>query len=130
MERLSSADFSSAEHQTLLRLIQESLEQDLVEPLQYVLQQLSLPLLEITDTILEKTRGLESNLSRLLDDLLRAVLQRRQRSLNQQIDYLRFALQEASENEPAVDPSFQHKMLLLTQTRFKLDKALKKVTSH
>jgi DNA repair ATPase RecN len=61
---------------------------------------------------------------------LRAVLQRRQRSLNQQIDYLRFALQEVSENDPAANPSFQQKMLLLTQTRFKLDKALKKVTSH
>jgi DNA primase len=130
LERLSSGDFSSAEHQTLLRLLQESLEQDLLEPLQYVLQQLSLPLLEITDTILEKTKGLESNLSRLSDDLLRAVLQRRQRSLNQQIDYLRFALQEVSENDPAANPSFQQKMLLLTQTRFKLDKALKKVTSH
>lgn len=130
LERLSPADFSSAEHQTLLRLLQESLEQDLLEPLQYVLQQLSLPLLEITDTILEKTKGLESNLSRLSDDLLRAVLQRRQRSLNQQIDYLRFALQEAPENDPAASPSFQQKMLLLTQTRFKLDRALKKVTSH
>jgi hypothetical protein len=130
LERLSSGDFSSAEHQTLLRLLQESLEQDLLEPLQYVLQQLSLPLLEITDTILEKTKGLESNLSRLSDDLLRAVLQRRQRNLNQQIDYLRFALQEVSENDPAANPSFQQKILLLTQTRFKLDKALKKVTSH
>lgn len=130
LERLSSDDFSSIEQQTLLRLLQESLEQDLLEPLQYVLQQLTLPLLEIADTMLEKTKGLESNRSRLSDDLLRAVLQRRQRSLNQQIEYLRFALQEASESDPAENPSFQQKMLHLTQRRFKLDKALKKVTSH
>jgi DNA primase len=130
LERLSPNDFSSAEHQTLLRLLQESLEQDLLEPLQYVLQHLSLPLLEIADTILEKTEGLQSNPQRLLDDLLRAVLQRRQRNLNQQIDYLRFALQETPQNDPSASQSYQQKMLLLAQTRFKLDKALKKVTSH
>lgn len=113
-----------------MRLLQESLEQDLLEPLQYVLQHLSLPLLEIADTILEKTEGLQSNPQRLLDDLLRAVLQRRQRNLNQQIDYLRFALQETPQNDPSASQSYQQKMLLLAQTRFKLDKALKKVTSH
>lgn len=130
LERLSPSDFSSAEHQTLLRLLQEALEQDLLEPLQYVLQNLSLPLLEVGESILGKTTGLEANPQRLLEDLLRAVLQRRQRNLNQQIDYLRFALQETPETDSSAEHSFQQKMLSLTRTRFKIDKALKKVTSH
>ncbi len=127
LERLSPSDFSSAEHQTLLRLLQESLEQDLLEPLPYILQHLSLPLLEMSEEILKKSDGLEATPQRLLDDLLRAVLQRRQRNLTQQLDYLRFALQEG---DPSANPSFQQKILSLTQTRYKLDKALKKVTSH
>ncbi|MCX8061763.1 MAG: DNA primase [Anaerolineales bacterium] len=130
LERLLPSDFSSVEHQTLLRLLQEALEQDLVEPLQYVLQHLSLPMLEVSEAILEKTAGLEANPHRLLDDLLRAVLQRRQRSLNQQIDYLRFALQEAQTDAPLGELSIKQEMLSLTQTRFKIDKALKRVTSH
>lgn len=130
LERLSPSDFSSAEYQTLLRLLQEALEQDLLPPLQYVLQHLSLPLLEVSEAVLEKTAGLEANPQRLLEDVLRAVLQRRQRNLNQQIDYLRFALQEVPENDLPAAQSFQQRVLSLSQTRFKIDKALKKVTSH
>lgn len=130
LERLSPIDFSSAEYQTLLRLLQEALEQDLLPPLQYVLQHLSLPLLEVSEAVLEKTAGLEANPQRLLEDVLRAVLQRRQRNLNQQIDYLRFALQEMPENDHPAVRSFQQRVLSLSQTRFKIDKALKKVTSH
>lgn len=130
LDRLSPSDFSSAEHQTLLRLLREALEQDLLEPLQYVLQHLSLEMLDASEVILEKTAGLESDSQRLLEDLLRAVLQRRLRNLNQQVDYLRFALQDAQGNDPAAVQSLRQKMLLLTQTRLKLDKALKKVTSH
>ncbi len=129
LERLSPSDFSSAEHQTLLRLLQEALEQDLIDPLQYVLQHLSLPLLELCDTIFAKTESLQATPQRVLDDLLRAVLHQRQRSLNQQIEYLRFSMQERQENASA-DPVVQERMLTLTQTRLKLDKALKKVTSH
>ncbi|MCS7247947.1 MAG: DNA primase [Anaerolineales bacterium] len=130
LERLSPSDFSCAEHQTLLRLLQESLEQDLVEPLQYVLQHLSLPMLEISEALLEKSQGLEGPSQRILDDLLRAVLQLRQRSLNQQIEYLRFTLQEAEEQHTSFDPSLRSEILALAQRRLKIDKALKKATSH
>ncbi|MCS6907587.1 MAG: DNA primase, partial [Anaerolineales bacterium] len=129
LERLSPSDFSCAEHQTLLRLLQESLEQDLVEPLQYVLQHLSLPMLEISEALLEKSQGLEGPSQRILDDLLRAVLQLRQRSLNQQIEYLRFTLQEAEEQHTSFDPSLRSEILALAQRRLKIDKALKKATS-
>ncbi|MFN3309427.1 MAG: DNA primase [Anaerolineales bacterium] len=130
LERLSPQDFSSAEHQTLLRLLQESLEQDILEPLQYVLSHLSLPMLEIGESILEKTKGLENNPRLLLDELLRLLLQCRKHQVNQQIDFLHFAQREAQENDPMSALLLGKDVHLLNRMRLKIDQALKKVTSH
>ncbi len=130
LERLSPQDFSSAEHQTLLRLLQESLEQDILEPLQYVLSHLSLPMLEIGESILEKTKGLENNPRLLLDELLRLLLQCRKHQVNQQIDFLHFAQREAQESDPMSALSLGKDVHLLNRMRLKIDQALKKVTSH
>ena len=56
LPRLSFDDFQAAEHRTIFQLVQESLDQDEVEPLNYVMNQLSLPLMELADGLLARTK--------------------------------------------------------------------------
>ena len=55
LQRLSPDDFQHADHQAILRLLQESVDQDVAEPLNYVLNRLSLPMMEVADDLLART---------------------------------------------------------------------------
>ncbi len=57
---LSRLDFERAEYQAIFELVEESLAQDQSEPMHYVLNGLSLPLMEIVDKLVgayRKTRS-------------------------------------------------------------------------
>jgi DNA primase len=97
LARISSADFDRAEFQTIFQLIQESLEQDIAEPLNYVLNNLSLELIEEVDGFLAHTAQMEMKESRLLEDLFRTILELRQREIRQNIDHLRYVMEEAQD---------------------------------
>jgi DNA primase len=96
LPRLSRLDFERAEYQTIIDLIQESLAQDVAEPMNYVLNGLSLPLMEIVDDLLKRTEKLDPIEDRVLEDLMRALLDMRQRQVRQTIDHLRFQMEEAA----------------------------------
>jgi hypothetical protein len=49
LTRLSRSDFERSEYQAIFELVEESLAQDHSEPMNYVLNGLSLPLMEIVD---------------------------------------------------------------------------------
>ena len=97
LPRLSRLDFERAEYQTIIDLIQESLAQDVAEPMNYVLNGLSLPLMEIVDDLLKRTEKLDPIEDRVLEDLMRALLDMRQRQVRQTIDHLRFQMEEAAQ---------------------------------
>jgi hypothetical protein len=52
LPRLSVDDFVHADHQAILRLFQESVDQDMAEPLNFVFNSLSLPMMEMADGLL------------------------------------------------------------------------------
>ena len=64
-------DFQHADHRAILRLLQESIDQDVAEPLNHVLNSLSLPMMEMADGLLARTAKLDPNDERVLGDLLR-----------------------------------------------------------
>lgn len=96
--RLSRDDFQSSEYQHIYDLIGDSLKQDHSEPLYYVLNSLSLSMMEMVDDLLARTEKLDPNDERVLEDVIRALLELRQRRVRQRLDYLRFLIEEAQQS--------------------------------
>jgi DNA primase len=97
LSHLSRLDFERAEYQAIFELVKESLAQDQSEPMHYVLNGLSLPLMEIVDNLLERTEKLDPKEDRVLEDVMRALLEIRTRQVSEVINQLRFQMDEATQ---------------------------------
>jgi hypothetical protein len=130
LNRLTLDDFQSSDHQALLQLVDESLKQDRSEPQLYVQNSLSLPLMELADQLLMKTEKLDPNEEKVLEDLVRTLLVLRQRRLFQEIEHIRYLMEEyqGAENDRVQD--YQDTMVQYIKARSRLDKALGFYTSH
>jgi DNA primase len=130
LDRLAPGDFQQADHQAIFRLLQESVDQDMAEPLNYVLSSLSLEMMELADELLARTAQLDPNEERVLEDLMRALLDLRLRSLRQEIDYLRYLMEDAQEKGDLKVPQYVQTMVQLRITRDRLDLARGKFTGN
>jgi DNA primase len=92
---LSRQDFESAEYQAIFILVKESLAQDESEPMNYVLNRLSLPLMETVDKLLERTDQLDPKEGRVLEDVMRGLLEIRRRQVTEVISQLQYQMDEA-----------------------------------
>ena len=134
--RLSVEDFQHADHQDIFRLLQESVDQDIAEPLNFVLNSLSLTMMELADDLLGRTAKtaalseLDSNENRILEDLLRNLLILRKRHVSQNIDYLRFLYEEAQDVGDIKAAQYGQSMQQYIQAKQRLDQALGKFTSR
>ena len=128
--RLSPDDFQSADHQVVLQLIEDSLEQDHAEPLDFVMNSLSLPLMELVDRMLLSTEKIDPNEERVLEDLVRTLLELRQRRLRQEIDHVRFLMEEAQQIGDSRASDYHQTILHYILTRQRLDQALGRYSSH
>ena len=128
--RLSAEDFEHADHQAILRLFQESVDQDMAEPLNFVFNSLSLPMMELADDLLARTTELDPNEERVLEDLMRGLLDLRQRRLHQEIEYLRFQFVEAQQQDDIQTTQNMQTMVKLTEVKRRIDRAIKKYTSR
>jgi DNA primase len=97
LSRISKTDFERAEYQAIFQLIEESLAQNQTEPMHYVLNGLSLPLMEIVDGLLERTEKLDPKEDRVLEDVMRALLEIRRRQVTETISQTRYQMDEAAQ---------------------------------
>ena len=130
LSRLSVDDFQSADHQILLQLSDDSLKQDRSEPNIFVQNSLTLHLMELADRLLVQTEKLDPNEDKVLEDLLRALIVLRQRRLFQQIDHLRYLMEEAQGSPETSVAEYQKTMVQYITARSRLDRALGLYTSH
>ncbi len=121
--RLSRLDFERAEYQAIFELVEESLAQDQSEPMHYVLNGLSLPLMEIVDNLLERTDKLDPKEDRVLEDLMRALLEIRRRQTNEAINMLRYQMDEAAHGGDLRSKEYEEGMARCTQTLRNLHQA-------
>ena len=121
--RLAVDDFQRADHRTILRLLLDSLNQDDTEPLDYTLNRLSLPLMDTADGLLARTEKLDPNNERVLEDLLRALLDLRSRNLRENINYLRFLMEEAQEQGDLRASEYARQMVEYSKAINLLDRA-------
>jgi DNA primase len=130
LTRLGPADFQSADHQTIYTLLHESLLQNVAEPLNFVLNSLALPIMDLADSLLAGTEKLDPNEDRVLEDLLRTLLDLRLRSLRQQIDHLRYLIEEAQQAGDLRAAEYSQVMANLVQARIRLDRARGRYTGR
>lgn len=130
LARLALDDFQRADHQTIFRLIQESLDQDEAEPLNFVLNRLDLPLMDLADELLAKTEKMDPNEDRVLDDLMRALLDLRNRSLHQTMDHLHFLIEEAQQQGDLLAAEYRQTITQWMLAKKLIDLALGQYTNR
>jgi DNA primase len=132
--RLTLDDFQHADHQALFRLLQASIEQDVAEPLHYILESLSLPMMEAADRMLAQTQKLaaedKKNEERLLADLLRSVLSMRRRNLRQYNEHLRFLQEDAAQLGDLLAGEYSKIMVYNNRILHLVDKAMGRYTDR
>ena len=124
LPRLAPEDFQHAEHQAIVRLFQQSVDQDMAEPQNYVFNSLSLPLMELADGLLARTTELDPNDERVLEDLMRGLLDLRRRNLHQELEYVRYLIEEAQEGGDAQVTQYLQTMVKHTEIKRRLDRAI------
>jgi DNA primase len=129
LTRLTVDDFQSSDHQAIFTLILKSLDQDDAEPLDHVLNRLDLPMMDICDQLLARTEKMDPNEDRVLEDLMRSILALRRRNLHQNIDHLRYMMEEAQPSSPP-DTDFCQTMVQYTRAKNRLDHAYGHYTSR
>jgi len=130
LSRVSPDDFQRAEHQAILRLLLKSIDQDMAEPLDFVMNSLSLPMMEVADDLLAKTENLDPNGERVLGDLLRALIDLRRRQVSQSLEYLRHMIEDAQEQGDIRATQYQQSVVQHTMIRVRLDRARGRYTSR
>lgn len=130
LPRLSPADFQHLDHQTIMRLFIESIDQDQAEPKNFVLNHLSLPLMEMADGLLARTQQLDPNQDRVLEDLMRSLLSLRRRMLDQEIEFRRFEMQVAHEQGDLIVTQDAQNMVKLSKLRKCIDRAIDRVSNR
>jgi DNA primase len=124
LERLSSNDFENSDLQEMFRLSLEALDQDSLEPSDFALENLPLPLIARADELLVNSQELDPSGSRVFEDLLRTILTLRGRRMYQSIEQIRF-LQESAQEEGNLKASeYLEVMVKNTQSLQRLDKAM------
>ena len=126
---LSGLDFEYTDHQLILRLIQQSLEQDEAEQAHYVEAHLDESLRE-TYTSLLAQRAPKGGDDKLLDELTRQVLQVRQQSLNESVNQLRFMIEDAQQTGEVRATNYQQLMLQYGRMLNHLDEARRKLIEY
>lgn len=130
LPRINPQDFQDTNHQVLLQLLVKSLDQNEVEPLDYVLNHISDPMMNPTDDILKLTQDIDSNGNDILNDVLRALLMLREHQISQQLDHLRFLQESAQEGGDLKASEYQDTMLKYVTMRGRLHKARNRYSHH
>lgn len=128
--RLSPDDFQHSDHAAIAAVFQESVDQDVAEPLNFVLNSLSLDMMDLADQLLESTVNLNLDDEKLLEDLMRGLLEIRRRRLRQHIDYLRFLMDEAHEQGDLKATQYTQTMVQHTRTLAQINQAIGKLSSR
>ena len=124
LSRVAPNDFQLTNHQELFKVSLDSLEQDHLEPVNFALDNLPLPLLEYADQILMQSKDLNPYEERVLEDLLRSILRLREFNLRQSNNQLRFLMEDAQEQGALRTETYQHAIHKNAQTLIHIQKAL------
>jgi len=125
LNRLDVSDFDHTDFQIFTRTIMQSLEQDLVEPEEYLNSNVPENLRIVLNAL--QTEPLESEIKldqKLQEDLIRSVMQLRLLRVNEGLQQMRFLLEDIEEQGDIGINPYQDMILRYTLLRGRLDQAL------
>ncbi len=125
LNRLDIADFDHADFQIFVRIIMQSLEQDLLEPEIFLKANIPENLQIVLNTL--QSEPLESEIrldQKLQEDLIRSVLKLRLVRVNEGLQQMRYLLEELKEQGDSGINPYQDMILRYTLLRGRLDQAL------
>lgn len=128
--RLAVQDFQLGEHQAILRLLLDSLAQDEAEPLNYVLNSLTPPLMDVAERLLEQTARMDPADERIIKDVARALLDLRKRNIKRMVEHLQFLMEDSQREGDMKASPYGEAMISYTQALQLLDRALKRVSNQ
>ena len=126
---ISGSDFEYTDHQLILRLIQQSLEQDETEQAHYVETHLDDSLRDTYTNLLAQrpSRGVDD---RLLEELIRQLLQIRDQSVSEGITQLSYMIQDEQQAGQAQASSYTALRLQYGRMKNHLDEARRKLIEY
>lgn len=130
LSHLSHLDFERAEYQAIFELVEGSLAQDQSEPMHFVLNGLTLPLMEIVDNLLERTEKLDPKEDRVLEDVMRALLEIRRRQVVELINQIRFQMDEAVQAGDLRTKEYEESIARCSRSLRNLHQAREKFTNR
>jgi DNA primase len=128
LQRLIDEDFGYTDHQILLDLIRQSLEQDELDHHQFVLEHLPEALRDLTGGLLKETEKLDPVEERILEELQRSIIKLRRLGLSESLNQLRFMLEEAQQQGDFRATTYQEQVLQHTRLLRDLDHAGRKLS--
>jgi DNA primase len=123
---LTESDFSHTDHQEIFKVSLKAIDQDDIEPANFALENVPFSLLDQTDQILEKSKGLNLKQDHVVEDLLRSVLRLREYNLRGANNQLRFMLEDAQQTAPDRILEFQQSIRQNSLVLLNIQKALAK----
>lgn len=125
LSRLDISDFDHVDFQIFIRIIMQSLEQDLMEPDNFLLSNIPENLKIVLNTL--QSEPLESEIrldQKLQEDLIRSVLKLRLVKVNEGLQQMRYLLEELKEQGDLGINPYQDMIIRYTLLRGRLDQAL------
>jgi DNA primase len=124
---LGAEDFEYTDHQMMFRLIRESVEQDQAEHHDFVMSSIPDSLQGLSQELIAQTEKLEKLDEKLLEELLRGVIKVRWLAANENLNQLRFLLEEAYQAGDWRASSYNGLVLQNTKLLRDLDQASRKL---
>ena len=128
LQRLLDEDFGYTDHQMLLGIVRQSLEQDKVDHHEFVVERLPKTHQELAEELLRQTEKLDPVEERLLEELQRSIIKLRRLGLNESLNQLRFMLEESQQQGDLKATSYQEQVLQHTRLLHDLDRAGRKLS--
>jgi DNA primase len=125
---LNPEDFGYTDHQILLRLIQQAVQQDEEDALRYVTGHMPDSLGDLSQELLAQAEKLDPLDERNLEELVRNVIQLRRLVLGENLNQLRFLQEEAQQQGDLRATSYQELVLQHTRLLRDLDQAGRKLS--
>ena len=129
LSRFAPQEFVQSDYQTLARLVQQSLDQDQLEPRQYLIEAIPESLSALVQELQAPLVHGEPKPQQLTEDLVRTVMRLRQVRITEEMNQLRY-LQEELQQEEAQQESadlfgpYQELVIQYTQNLARINRAL------
>ncbi|HJQ13375.1 MAG TPA: toprim domain-containing protein, partial [Anaerolineales bacterium] len=126
--KLAVQDFEYTDHQIFFGLIRESVEQDKTEHHEFVVESVPASLQSLLQELESQTEKFERMEEKLLEELLRGVIKLRRVAAGENLNQLRYLIEEAQQVGDLRAASYQSLVLKHTRLLHDLDQAYRKLS--